>query len=179
MNVLDEIKEEYGFSDEEIEFALNRAKGILVGFAMEYRAINFLKSMNFDNIRYVDLPTHDFEAEKDGKTYFIEVKASKKSPTKEYSPYKVAMIAMLKGTHLTLLMKPSPLLIITEDILSEPKRVLFEIFKSAFEENYEMLQKLISDDRNKEIIKNYVRVIKYFEPKLSDKALFILKPFLG
>lgn len=179
MNALDEMKTEFGFSDEEIEFALNRAKGILIGFAMEYRAMNLLKRMNFENIKYVDMPTHDLEAEKDGKKYFIEVKASKKSPTKEYSPYKVAMIAMLDGTHLTLLMKPSPMLMVTEDILSEPKKILFETFKSALYENYEALQKILNDNRNFEILRSYNKVFRLFISKLPNEALLILKPILS
>ncbi|MEM0113571.1 MAG: hypothetical protein QW253_03155, partial [Metallosphaera sp.] len=113
MNALELLKEQYGFSEDEIEYAIDRAKGIIMGFAMEYRARLVLESMNFVNIKSVDLPTHDIEAERDGNKYFIEVKATKRSPTKEYSAYKLAMIAKLDGTHLTLMMTPKPNLVIT------------------------------------------------------------------
>ena len=85
MDALQLLKDEYGFTDDELQYAVNRAKGIIMGFAMEYRARIVLESMNFVNIRSVDLPTHDIEAERDGNKYFVEVKASKRSPTKEYS----------------------------------------------------------------------------------------------
>jgi len=86
VNTLQVLKEQYGFTEEELEYAINRARGIIMGFAMEYRARMVLESMNFVNIRSVDLPTHDLEAERDGNKYFVEVKASKRSPTKRTVP---------------------------------------------------------------------------------------------
>ncbi len=160
MNTLDELKTEYNFSEEEMEYALSRAKGIIFGFAMEYRARRILEDMKFTNIRSVDMPTHDIEAEKDGKTFYIEVKASKKSPTKEYSAYKIAMIASLDGPHLTLLMKPEPSLLVTEDILSEPKRILLKFFKLLYEGKTEDVLLFIEDSHNREIITSYGKVIK-------------------
>ena len=59
MDALQLLKDEYGFTDDELQYAVNRAKGIIMGFAMEYRARIVLESMNFVNIRSVDLPTHD------------------------------------------------------------------------------------------------------------------------
>lgn len=174
MRTLDEIKEIYGLTDEELEYAIEKAKGIILGYAMELRAIKVLESMNFRNIRYVDLPTHDLEAEKCGNRYYIEVKASKKSPTREYSAHKLAMIAMLDGTHLTLVMKPSPHLFETEDILSEPKRILYRFFKYAYKGETESLKSLINDEKYKVILSNYQRVIKYYMGKYNV-SLDILK----
>lgn len=77
MDLVNELISEYGFDEEEINYALMRAKGIIFGFAMEYRARKILQDMNFENIRSVDMPTHDIEAEKDGVKYYVEVKASK------------------------------------------------------------------------------------------------------
>jgi hypothetical protein len=174
VRTLDEIKEIYGLTDEELEYAIEKAKGIILGYAMELRAIKVLESMNFRNIRYVDLPTHDLEAEKCGNRYYIEVKASKKSPTREYSAHKLAMIAMLDGTHLTLVMKPSPHLFETEDILSEPKRILYRFFKYAYKGETESLKSLINDEKYKVILSNYQRVIKYYMGKYNV-SLDILK----
>ena len=180
MNSLEELINEYGFTDEEINFALERAKGIIFGFAMEYRARKVLEEeYNFTNIKSVNLPTHDIEAEKDGKKYYIEVKASKKSPTKEYSAYKIAMIAQLNGTHLTLVMLPSPKLYVTEQILSEPKRVLFEFFKMLFNNDNERLKEFLSNDKNKKIIESYSKVIAHYFPEIKDlSSLEIIRPIL-
>ncbi|ABP94827.1 MULTISPECIES: hypothetical protein [Metallosphaera] len=159
MDALQLLKDEYGFTDDELQYAVNRAKGIIMGFAMEYRARIVLESMNFVNIRSVDLPTHDIEAERDGNKYFVEVKASKRSPTKEYSAYKLAMIARLAGTHLTLLMMPRPSLVVTEDILSEPKKILLNFFRLALNKRTDELRKFLEDERNRKIIQSYDRVI--------------------
>ncbi|AEB95544.1 MAG: hypothetical protein QXR57_03720 [Metallosphaera sp.] len=159
MNALELLKEQYGFSEDEIEYAIDRAKGIIMGFAMEYRARLVLESMNFVNIKSVDLPTHDIEAERDGNKYFIEVKATKRSPTKEYSAYKLAMIAKLDGTHLTLMMTPKPNLVITEEILSEPKKILFNFFRLALNNKNDELKKFLEDERNKKIVRSYDKVV--------------------
>lgn len=160
VNTLDELESEYNFSDEELEYALSRAKGIIFGFAMEYRARRILEEMKFTNIRSVDMPTHDIEADKEGQTFYIEVKATKRSPTKEYSAYKIAMIATLDGPHLTLLMKPEPILLVTEKILSEPKRILLRFFKLIYEGKTEDILTFIEDTHNREIISSYGKVIK-------------------
>ncbi|MEM4046238.1 MAG: hypothetical protein QXI65_00785 [Metallosphaera sp.] len=159
MNALELLKEQYGFSEDEIEYAIDRAKGIIMGFAMEYRARLVLESMNFVNIKSVDLPTHDIEAERDGNKYFIEVKATKRSPTKEYSAYKLAMIAKLDGTHLTLMMTPKPNLVITEEILSEPKKILFNFFRLALNNKNDELKRFLEDERNKKIVRSYDKVV--------------------
>ncbi|QKR00509.1 hypothetical protein GWK48_09105 [Metallosphaera tengchongensis] len=159
MDILQLLKEEYGFTDDELEYGVSRAKGIIMGFAMEYRARLVLESMNFINVKYVDLPTHDIEAEKNGSKYYVEVKASKRSPTKEYSAYKLAMIAKLSGTHLTLLMTPKPTLLNTEDILSEPKRILLNFFRLAINNKDDELKKFLEDEKNKKIILSYDKVI--------------------
>ncbi|WP_236753038.1 hypothetical protein [Acidianus sp. HS-5] len=179
MNSLEELINEYGFTDEEINFALERAKGIIFGFAMEYRARKVLEEYNFTNIKSVNLPTHDIEAEKDGEKYYVEVKASKKSPTKEYSAYKIAMIAQLHGIHLTLVMLPSPKLYITEEILSEPKRVLLEFFKILFNNESEKLKEFLSNDKNRKIVESYSKVIVHYSPEIKDlTSLEIIRPVL-
>ena len=175
MKALEELKNAYGLSEEDIEYAIEKAKGIILGFAMEYKAIRVLEDMNFKNIKYVDLPTHDIEAEKCGQKYYIEVKASSKSPTKEYSAHKLAMIAMLNGIHLTLVMKPSPHLFNTEEILSVPKRVLFNFFKYAYQGDTESLKALLSDEKTREILLSYERIIKAYSGKYSEKSLSIIQ----
>lgn len=172
MDTLETLKNEFGFTDEELDYALNRAKGMIFGFAMEYRARRVLEELNFTNIRFVDLPTHDLEAEKDGAKYFIEVKATKKSPTKEYSAYKIAMMARLDGTHLTLVMVPKPSLMPTEEILSKPKRVLYDFFKLLFKGDSEKLKEFLSDDNNKLILSTYGKVIYYYAGKTGEKESF-------
>ncbi|MEM0130603.1 MAG: hypothetical protein QW232_05065 [Saccharolobus sp.] len=160
MDLVNEFEQEYGFDEEEINYALTRAKGIIFGFAMEYRARKILQQLNFENIKSVDMPTHDIEAEKNGVKYYVEVKASKKSPTREYSAYKVAMIAFLDGIHMTLLMVPKPTLLLTEDILSEPKRVLYRFFKLVYTRQFEELKIFLDNDKNRVIINSYLNVIK-------------------
>ncbi|EHP70673.1 MAG: hypothetical protein RXS23_09700 [Metallosphaera yellowstonensis] len=174
MNTLQVLKEQYGFTEEELEYAINRARGIIMGFAMEYRARMVLESMNFVNIRSVDLPTHDLEAERDGNKYFVEVKASKRSPTKEYSAYKLAMIARLNGTHLTLLMTPRPSLLLTEEILSEPKRILLNFFKLALNNKLEDLRRFMEDEKNKKIVMFYDKVVQAYlhDTPLRTESLY-------
>ncbi|AWR93325.1 hypothetical protein [Acidianus brierleyi] len=171
MNTLEQLMEEFGFTDDEISYALDKAKGIILGFAMEYRARQVLESMNFINVKSVDLPTHDIEAEKDGRRYFIEVKATKKSPTKEYSAYKIAMIAKLGGTHLTLLMTPKPTLYLTEDILSEPKRILLKFFRLIFAEDLVDLKDFLDNDKNRKIVTSYEKVISSYLDKIPNENL--------
>lgn len=177
MKVIEELKNAYGLSEEDIEYAIEKARGIILGFAMEYKAIRVLEDMDFKNIKYVDLPTHDIEAEKFGQKYYIEVKASKKSPTREYSAHKLAMIAMLDGTHLTLVMKPTPHLFNTEEILSFPKRVLFNFFKYAYRGDLENLKALLSDEKAREILVNYGRIIKAYSNRYPEKSLSVIKAF--
>jgi hypothetical protein len=174
VNTLQVLKEQYGFTEEELEYAIHRARGIIMGFAMEYRARMVLESMNFVNIRSVDLPTHDLEAERDGNKYFVEVKASKRSPTKEYSAYKLAMIARLNGTHLTLLMTPRPSLLLTEEILSEPKRILLNFFKLALNNKLEDLRRFMEDEKNKKIVMFYDKVVQAYlhDTPLRTESLY-------
>ncbi|QGA53520.1 hypothetical protein GFS03_02395 [Sulfolobus sp. E5-1-F] len=160
MDLIHELKSEYGFDEDEINYALSRARGIIFGFAMEYRARRILQEMHFENIKSVDMPTHDIEAEKDGIKYYVEVKASKKSPTREYSAYKVAMIALLDGVHLTLSMIPRPNLLLTEEILSEPKRILYRFFKLAYTKQSEELKVFLENEKNREVLDSYSNVIK-------------------
>ncbi|AWR96666.1 hypothetical protein DFR86_03250 [Acidianus sulfidivorans JP7] len=172
METLKELKNEYGLTDEELDFALNRAKGMIFGFAMEYRARKVLEELNFSNIVSVDLPTHDLEAEKDGIKYFIEVKASKKSPTKEYSAYKIAMIAKLNGIHMTLVMIPKPNLMPTEEILSKPKRVLYEFFKLFYNGDTRKLRLFLEDANNKAILLSYDKVISHYIQEIPENTSF-------
>ncbi len=175
MGILEELKREYDLTDEDLEFALERAKGILLGYAMEHKAIRVLTSLNFQNIVFVDKPTHDFEAYKDGEKYYIEVKATSKSPTREYSAFKLAMIAALNGIHATLVMKPEPKLYLTEEILSEPKRVLLQFFKKLYEGNEEELLEFVRDEHNLKILMNYRRVLTQYK-QLIEKYPIDLSP---
>ncbi|MBW9140866.1 MAG: hypothetical protein K1T65_04065 [Candidatus Aramenus sp.] len=171
MNTLGELMQEFGLTDEEISYALDKAKGIILGYAMEYRARKVLEDLSFTNIRSVDLPTHDIEAEKDGHKYFIEVKASKRPPTKEYSAYKIAMIARLDGTHLTLLMTPKPTIFLTEDVLSEPKRILLKFFRLLFWGDLSEVKTFLDDDRNRKVVANYGRVVSEYANKIPNESL--------
>lgn len=175
MKILEDLKSTYGLSEQDIEYAIEKAKGIILGFAMEYKAIRVLEDMHFDNVKYVDLPTHDIEAEKSGQKYYIEVKASSKSPTKEYTAHKIAMIAMLDGIHLTLIMKPTPKLLMTEEILSEPKKILLNFFKYAYKGETESLKMLLSDDKTKEVLLGYERIIKTYITKYKEDSLSIIE----
>lgn len=174
MKILDELKLAYDLSDDELEYALEKAKGIILGYAMEYKAIRVLEKMNFTNVKYVDLPTHDLEAERCGEKYYIEVKASRKSPTKEYSAHKIAMIAMLDGIHLTLVMKPSPHLFNTEDILSFPKKILLNFFRSAYRGDVEKLKEMISDEKTRTVLLGYERIIRSYSSKYTGESLKII-----
>jgi hypothetical protein len=164
---------EYNLTEEELEFALNKAKGIIYGYAMEFRAIRILEKYNFTNIKYVDMPTHDIEAEKNGMKFYIEVKATSKSPTKEYSPHKVIMIGLLDGEHLTLLMKPKELLVPTRQILSEPKLILYEFVKNR--SNYEFLQKFLGNPKYLGVLKGYYKALKDFSYILPENILEVLR----
>ena len=175
MGILDELKNDYGLTDEDLEFALQRAKGILLGYAMEHKAIRVLTELNFENVVFVDKPTHDFEALKGGEKYYIEVKATKKSPTREYSAFKLAMIAALDGIHATLVMKPEPKLYLTEEILSEPKRVLLGFFRRLYEGDEDKLLEFVRDKRNLEILMNYRRVLTQYK-QLIEKYQIDLTP---
>jgi len=172
--IIERIKSEFSLSDEELEFAIDKAKGIILGYAMEYRACKILEKYDFKNIKYVNLPTHDIEAERNGERYFIEVKATSKSPTREYSAYKVAMIAMLDGVHLTLIMKPKEALYITRQILSEPKGILYDFFKVLKSGREENLIKFLENAKNYEIIKSYHRVLYNYKYLIPRKVIELL-----
>ncbi|AAY80329.1 hypothetical protein [Sulfolobus acidocaldarius] len=178
VRILEELRQEYDLTDDEIEYAIDKARGIILGFAMEMKAMKVLQDMNFMNVKYVDLPTHDIEAEKDGSKYYVEVKATKKSPTREYSAHKIAMIARLDGTHLTLVMTPSPHLFNTEEVLSEPKRLLFNVFRYIYSNNVEKLKEITSDDKYKTILSSYEKVIKIYTTRYNKDALSLLETFL-
>ncbi|MEM0374237.1 MAG: hypothetical protein QXV69_05765 [Sulfolobaceae archaeon] len=172
--ILEKLKNELLLSDAEIEFAINKAKGILLGYAMEYRACKILERYNFKNIKYVNLPTHDIEAEKEGEKYYIEVKATSKSPTREYTAHKVVMIALLDGTHLTLLMKPKEELYLTRQILSEPKRVLYDFFKTLRTRGEVEAIRFIENPIHYNILKSYQRVLFTYKNLLTKKIIELL-----
>ncbi|TRM74692.1 hypothetical protein DJ523_04325 [Sulfolobus sp. E5] len=179
MDPIHEILTNYEFDEEEINYALMRAKGIIIGFAMEYRARKVLQQFNFENIKSVDMPTHDIEAYKDGVKYYVEVKASKKSPTREYSAYKIAMIALLDSIHLTLTMIPKPNLLVTEEILSEPKRILYRFFRLLYAKQYDEIKVFLENEKNREVLSSYYTVIKSFSDKYNlPLAGELIKPNL-
>jgi hypothetical protein len=159
--------EQYGLTEEDLDFALRRAKGILLGYAMEHKAFRVLTSLDFQDVRFVDKPTHDFEAVKGGDKYYIEVKATKRSPTKEYSAHKLAMIATLDGIHATLVMKPEPKLYVTEEILSEPKRILLRFFRELYKGDQESLKVFLSDEKVLSTLANYKRVLQQYKVSLD------------
>jgi hypothetical protein len=168
LGILEELMKEYMLTQEDIDFALERAKGILLGYAMEHKAFRVLMSLDFKDVKFVDKPTHDFEALKDDEKYYIEVKATRKSPTKEYSAFKLAMIASLDGIHATLVMKPEPKLFVTEEILSEPKRILFRFFKELYKKDYDGLRALLSDEKAVEVLSQYRRVLQQYKISLDE-----------
>jgi hypothetical protein len=153
-------------TEEEASYALRKASGVILGYAMEYRAVRVLDQMGFTNIIIADLPTHDIEAEKDGARYFIEVKSTRHSLTREYSAHKIAMMAELDGIHATLAMLPEPKLHETEKILSEPKRMLFKILRYIKLGDREKIDQMLSDHKVARVIAGYKSlVIQYAESK--------------
>ncbi len=156
---------------EEIEYALKKARGIIIGYAMEYRALKILEKQGFKNIKLVTTPTHDIEAVKNNKKYYIEVKASRYNPTKHYTAWKIAMITMLDGEHYTLIIRPGnkPLLKPTREILSPPKKTLYQILRAIRNKDLERLRKIIVKPENKTIIKQYARTIKWFTEKIRKQ----------
>ncbi|WP_229768082.1 hypothetical protein [Sulfodiicoccus acidiphilus] len=154
-------------TDEEISYALKRARGIIFGFGMEFRAKSVLESMNFEEVRGVDLPTHDIEAIRGGVKYFIEVKATRKSPTKGYSAHKIAQLALLDGPHMTLVMYPEPKLYLTEEVLSEPKRMLLFLLKQVKNGNLEAVKKIV--EIGGDFLRPYEAVIMDFSRKYSGE----------
>ncbi|MEM3226335.1 MAG: hypothetical protein QXS44_04790, partial [Saccharolobus sp.] len=53
-----------------------------------------------------------------------------------------------------------PTLLLTEDILSEPKRVLYRFFKLVYTRQFEELKIFLDNDKNRVIINSYLNVIK-------------------
>ena len=156
---------------EEIEYALRKARGIIIGYAMEYRALKILEKQGFKNIKLVTEPTHDIEATKNNKKYYIEVKASRYNPTKHYTAWKIAMITMLDGEHYTLIMRPDnkPLLKPTQEILSPPKKTLYQILRAIKNKDLAMLRRLVKNKENIETLKQYIRTIKWFTEKIRKQ----------
>ena len=158
--VLDELELE----DNELEYAIRKARGIILGYAMEYRAVNILKKMGFQQIKLVTSPTHDIEAVRDEKKYYIEVKASKYSPTRHYTAWKIAMIVLLDGEHYTLTIRGDNYkLEKTRDILSKPKQQLYDYLVKLKEANtVEGLEKQLEQYKN---------VIEWFKQQLTIRKL--------
>jgi hypothetical protein len=168
--IFKELKE-IGIGEEELVYALKKAKGIIYGYAMEYKAVKLLMDMGFKEVKLVDMPTHDIEAEKENKTFFIEVKASKRSPTKNYSAHKLAMMASLKGNHLTLIMGDNVRLVETKEILSKPKRLLYEFLLALSNENKEEIVRMMKNQDYREVIMSYNQVIKENLIRVKDNQL--------
>lgn len=156
---------------DELEYALRKARGIIIGYAMEYRAFKILENQGFQNVELVMAPTHDIEAVKNGKKYYIEVKASRYNPTKHYTAWKIAMITLLEGEHYTLMLRPGykPVLRPTQEILSHPKKTLYWILKAIKNKDLDKLRKLIEKKENREILKQYSRTIKWFTEKIKQQ----------
>ena len=156
---------------EEIEYALKKARGIIIGYAMEYRALKILEKKGFKNIKLVTAPTHDIEAVKDNKKYYIEVKASRYNPTKHYTAWKIAMITLLDGEHYTLIIRPKskPILKPTQETLSPPKRILYQILQAIKNKDLETLKRLIERQETNTILKQYTRTIKWFIEKINKQ----------
>ncbi|BCU68368.1 hypothetical protein HS7_18050 [Sulfolobales archaeon HS-7] len=157
-----------GLSEEEIDFAIERAKGIILGYAMEFRAKNLLEEWGYKEVIYVDLPTHDLEAVKDGERYYIEVKATNHSPTKEYSGFKLAMLVPLSKRHLTLVMRPEPKLYFTVEVLSKPKRELLEFMYNVITNNVDNLNILLREKEVLDNLKKYSSALKFFFNSTQD-----------
>ncbi len=156
---------------DELEYALRKARGIIIGYAMEYRALKILEKQGFRNIKLVTAPTHDIEAVKNGKKYYVEVKASRYNPTKHYTAWKIAMITLLDGEHYTLIMRPDnrPVLKPTQEILSHPKKTLYQILKAIKNKDLAKLRKLMEKSENREILKKYTRTIKWFTEEINQQ----------
>ncbi|MEM4746500.1 MAG: hypothetical protein QXF40_04020, partial [Metallosphaera sp.] len=58
-----------------------------------------------------------------------------------------------------LMMTPKPNLVITEEILSEPKKILFNFFRLALNNKNDELKKFLEDERNKKIVRSYDKVV--------------------
>ncbi len=156
---------------EEIEYALKKARGIIIGYAMEYRALRILEKQGFKDLKLVAAPTHDIEATRNGKKYYIEVKASRYNPTKHYTSWKIAMITLLNGEHYTLIIRPDnkPVLKPTKEILSLPKKTLYSLLKAIKNKDIEQLRKLANQPETKKTLKQYSRTIKWFTQKLRKQ----------
>jgi len=159
---LSNLFNELGLDEDELKYALRKAKGVIIGYAMEYRAIKILRQMGFKDIKLVTSPTHDIEAVRDNKKYYIEVKASKYSPTKHYTAWKIAMIALLDGEHYTLIMKNGEYrLVETKNILSKPKRQLLEYLLEIKSDRY----------KQEKIQEQYKEVVEWFKQQLTIRKL--------
>jgi len=159
---LSNLFSELGLDEDELEYALRKAKGVIIGYAMEYRAVKILRQMGFKDIKLVTSPTHDIEAVKDGKKCYIEVKASKYSPTKHYTAWKIAMIALLDGEHYTLIMKNGEYALVrTRSILSKPKQQLFDCLLEIKNNGY----------KQKTVQEQYKEVVEWFKQQLTIRKL--------
>jgi len=65
-------------------------------------------------------------------------------------------------------MKPEPKLFITEEILSEPKRILFRFFKELYKKDYDGLRALLSDEKAVEVLSQYRRVLQQYKISLDE-----------
>ncbi len=148
-------------NEDELEYALRKARGIIIGYAMEYRAVKILRQLGFQDIKLVTSPTHDIIALKNGQKYYIEVKASKYSPTKHYTAWKIAMIALLEGEHYTLIIRDNEYrLEKTINILSKPKQQL-----------YRALLKIKKGEKPENIPEQYREVVEWFKQQITIRNL--------
>jgi len=65
-------------------------------------------------------------------------------------------------------MKPEPKLFVTEEILSEPKRILFRFFKEIYKKDYDGLRALLSDEKAVEVLSQYRRVLQQYKISLDE-----------
>jgi len=65
-------------------------------------------------------------------------------------------------------MKPEPKLFVTEEILSEPKRILFRFFKEIYKKDYDGLRALLADEKAVEILSQYRRVLQQYKISLDE-----------
>ncbi len=146
-------------SDEELEYAIRKAWGIIIGYAMEYRAKKILEELGFKDIKLVDAPTHDLEATLNGEKVLIEVKSAK-SPTRSYSANKILLISKLNNPHYTLIVRSNGYeLKRTEEILSPPKRLLLELLRAINAGDQDKVNEILSTREARRLLQPYKPLI--------------------
>jgi hypothetical protein len=71
-------------------------------------------------------------------------------------------------------MTPRPSLLLTEEILSEPKRILLNFFKLALNNKLEDLRRFMEDEKNKKIVMFYDKVVQAYlhDTPLRTESLY-------